>query len=100
MKIPVIVLLIAVTAANSAVCAEIKGKVTVSAVRKAPVKSSYSRGVFEPKIKETDISDNAVSSNIKVVVWAEPSNGKAAFVKPAEKPLTIDSPRVFISLVE
>jgi plastocyanin len=94
MKIPVIVLLIVFAAANPAGSAEIKGKVTVPAERKVPLKSNYSRGVFEPKIKGSDGSA-AVSPKMKVVVWAEPSSGDVKYVEPAEKPLIRQKDKMF-----
>ncbi|MFC1650179.1 carboxypeptidase regulatory-like domain-containing protein [Candidatus Latescibacterota bacterium] len=98
MKMPVIVLLIVFAVVNPVRSAVIKGKVTVSAKKSVPLKSNYSRGVFEPKIKGTNgtAAADADSGKMKVVVWAEPADAEVKYVAPGEKPLINQQNKMFV----
>ena len=70
-------------------------KIQASVIQKASSQRSYSRGVFEPKMKtETEVA--APGDSLIVVVWAEPAGGKAPFITPAEKPLMNQENKQFV----
>ncbi|MFC1693201.1 hypothetical protein ACFL1R_06825 [Candidatus Latescibacterota bacterium] len=98
MKFFVFSFLIALITLSPVESAVIKGKITVSAEKIVPLKSSYSRGVFEPKLKNSNDSpkENKTSGYLKVVVWAEPVGKKYPFIQPEEMPLLKQQNKTFI----
>ncbi|MBT4483495.1 MAG: hypothetical protein HOC71_07440 [Candidatus Latescibacteria bacterium] len=79
-------------------CGVIKGTVTVTTIKPKSYTTSYSRGVFEPKIKtdkETQEPSHS-SQQIKIVVWAEPIGKSPPFIQPDEKPLLNQKNKAFV----
>ncbi|MFC1528995.1 hypothetical protein ACFL5B_03715 [Candidatus Latescibacterota bacterium] len=79
-------------------CAIIKGTVTTTTKKTESYTTSYSRGVFEPKIKtdkETQQPSNSFKQ-IRVVVWAEPIGKSTPFIQPDAKPLVNQKNKVFV----
>ena len=73
----------------------IHGKIQASVTKKASSKRSYSRGVFEPKLK-TETKAAAPGDSLAVLVWAEPTSGKAPFIAPEKKPLMNQKNKRFV----
>ncbi|MFC1608057.1 hypothetical protein ACFL47_08810 [Candidatus Latescibacterota bacterium] len=89
------VLMVCMFAFTHASGEKITGKITVPTRTKAKASRSYSRGVFEPKLK-TDTQENAPGDSLIVVVWAEPIGTASPFVEPDEKPLMNQKNKMFV----
>ena len=94
MKKPwILTLLLLFTLSANAGAATISGKVdaAVKAEKTKPA-ASYSRGAYVPAAQK---SSSAVARQSKIVVWAEPLEAKAPFVKLATVPQVIQQDKTF-----
>lgn len=89
------ILLVLVSPVSGAV---IKGKVSAPSEKKAIVANSYSRGVFEPKIKSEGSMENPAVGQpaSRIVIWAEPVGSVAPFKQPDQKPLMNQKNKAFV----